>query len=217
VGVHEIILKRVASPDQNWFKKMEEIKNVDGSVIDLTKTDEELEEEKRLEEEKKKEEELNRGQNAPTDIEVELAITKERLAKAEEERDNYKTGLLKEKGKITEDELINDENRETVNMVIDKRVKIALLDSQIVQDKIKERELTERLLKENKELRVALKSKSQPTNTGQGSGSDEDKEIKKDFFSKEQEAEIFAKFPNIAKNPKGLEMLKANILNNRTK
>ena len=194
---------------------MEEIKNVDESVIDSKKTDEEIAEEARLAEEAKAEE-LKQGQDAPTDTEVELAAVKVKLIETEKERDNYKTGLLKEKGKITEDDFINDENRETVDAVIDKKVKIALLDNQIIQDRQKEQELISKIVKENKELRVALKSKSQPTGASRGSGSEEEGK-NKEFFTEEQKAEIFKKFPNIAKNPKGLETLKANIIKNRTK
>jgi len=189
---------------------MEENKNVDESAIDSTKTDEEIEEEKKAEE-------LKNSQDAPTDTEVELAALKIKLSDTEKERDNYKTGLLKERGKITEDDFINDENRETVDAVIDKKVKIALLDNQIVQDRQKEQELMNKIIKENRELKVALKSKAQPINASQGSGSEDRNNDKKEFFTEELKAEIFKKFPNLAKNPKGLETLKANIIKNREK
>lgn len=152
----------------------------------------------------------------PTDTEVVLAAQTAEIERLEKERDGIKTARLKERGDLTEENFVNEENRETVKAVVDKAVKEALLSSQIVQARQKQEEYIAQLAKENKELKVALKSKAQPTNASQGSSS-EAEESKVDFFTKEQEEEIFKKFPNIAKNPKGLETLKANILKNRVK
>ena len=169
-----------------------------GSDTDLTKTEEDV-----------------KQSEVPTDTETELAAQKMEIDRLEKERSNYKTAALKDKGLLTEENFVNEENRETVKIVVDRAVNEAILNTQIVQARQKEQDLLAKILKENKELKVALKSKAQPTNASQGSGSGEESKV--DFFTKEQEEEIFKKFPNIAKNPKGLETLKANILKNRVK
>jgi len=152
----------------------------------------------------------------PTDNEVKLAVQDELIISLTKERDNYKSAVLKDRGNLTEDNFVNEENLPTVEAVIDKIVSKKILDNQIVQAQQEKQKLLDAVLRENKELKVALKSKAQPVNASIGSGS-ESEDTSKEFFTEELKAEIFKKFPALAKNPKGLETLKANIIKNRAK
>lgn len=83
------------------------------------------------------------------------------ISKLESDNENYKKGILKAKGKLPEDEV--PENPESV--------KIA---EQLMEANQKLMAETERMIKVNKELTVALKNKAQVPATPMGNGSDPD-------------------------------------------
>lgn len=91
----------------------------------------------------------------------------ERERKLEEERDNYKKGLLKAKGKDTGDysDLSEDER-------INAAVARALADSKFAEEKKVQEENTKQLIRRVKELEAASAAKSQMASSGIG-GSNE--------------------------------------------
>jgi len=93
-----------------------------------------------------------------------LEAKDQELAKVRAEKDNYKRGLLKAKGKVEE-----EDDSEDIDAKIDRKVNERLLDSkeaQLIQEK---ENLLKQALKRNKELETALKNRSQISPTGAGS------------------------------------------------
>lgn len=139
---------------------------------------------------------------SPTQSEVDLAAE---LEKTRLERDNYKRGLLKAKGKSEE---IDDIDEDKIQSIIDARIKEALESSKNEELEKREAELIEKLIKENKELKLAQANRSQVSSSGQGGGYSEQKPTEDKFFSAEQLAEL-------KKRGVDPEKVKENILKNR--
>jgi len=118
----------------------------------------------------------------------ELTLTREKLAKAEEERDNYKTVALKRLGKLPGDAEFLAKEGEDGELSVEERVRIALLDREVEGAKQAEKIATDKLLKENSELRLALKN--QPGSGQGGSGSSAGPEVKDNVFSEAQMVEL---------------------------
>lgn len=138
----------------------------------------------------------------------ELTLAREKLAKAEEERDNYKNVALKRLGKLPGDAefLDKDGNGE---LSVAEQVRIALLDRE-VENTSKEREVAEaKLIKENNELRLALKN--QPGG-GLGGDSGTGTEVKDNVFSTAQIEALKKRAAQIGADPeKFIENAKQNI------
>lgn len=124
-----------------------------------------------------------------------LAIKDAELAKVREEKDNYRKGLLAAKGKLPEE---TDPYAYTETKVLDEDLmrKIAreeYLNTKESQLQSERETALQAVVKQNEELRLALKNRSQVASTTGGSNQ-ERPEVKTDsFFSNEQIASLKAK------------------------
>lgn len=128
----------------------------------------------------------------------ELTLTKEALARAEADRDNYKTVALKRLGKLPADaEFLDKEGK--ADLTVEEQVRIALLDRE-VEAAIKAKDVaTDKLIKENSELRLSLKN--QP-GSGLGSGGSEvGPEVKDNVFSEAQLVDLRKRAALIGADP----------------
>jgi hypothetical protein len=102
-----------------------------------------------------KEGEASKGETVEVD---QLALRDEKISKLEEERDNYKAVALKRLGKLPGDAefLGGDDGKE---MSVAEQIRIALLDKEIESEKKAKDEETKRLVRENSELKLALKNR----------------------------------------------------------
>lgn len=134
----------------------------------------------------------------PTNAEVELSAELEAVRK---EKDNYKRGLLKAKGKLDDDQPNLDE-------LVSQKVAEALNASKEAELDKKEQVLVEKVLKENQEMKRALQNREQISSAPQGTGNTGTPSTTDSFFSPEQ----LAYFKQRKLDP---EKVKANILKNR--
>lgn len=119
------------------------------------------------------------------------------------ERENYRRGLLKAKGKLQEEE---EEPKEDLEALVDRKVRETLVESQWGQSQKKLEEMTRAMAKENKELKLALVNKASLKTTSQGSGSG-NVEVQDRFFSQDQINSLKAK----GYDDKKIELLKQNL------
>jgi hypothetical protein len=140
----------------------------------------------------------------------ELTLVTEKLAKAEAERDNYKNVALKRLGKLPGDaEFVAGEETE---LSVQEQVRLALLDREVEITKNEERQAKEKLIKENTELRLALKN--QPNQTLGGTGSGATVEVKDNTFTEAQLADLRARATRLNADPeKFIERAKQNLKN----
>ena len=86
----------------------------------------------------------------------------------ETERDNYRRGILKAKGKLPEEEV--DASEEDLDARIERKVSERLLETQWAANQKRLEEELKKQARENKELKKSLANRSQLSSTGQGSG-----------------------------------------------
>ena len=139
------------------------------------------------------------------DYEAELAEVNAKLKKSEEDKENYRKGMLKAKGKLPEE----DNLEEDLDERIARKVRETILTTQDAELLAKKDKLSADMAKKLKEMSVALKNRAQVTDTS-ATGSNKDKpEVKVDsFFSKEQLDSFKAK----GWTDKKIEDLKQNML-----
>jgi hypothetical protein len=147
----------------------------------------------------------------------ELTLAKEALAKAEEERDNYKNVALKRLGKLPGDAEFLDKDGEG-KLSVAEQVRIELLNREVEGARKVETDAQAKLIKENSELRLALKN--QPNSAFGGAGGSS-LDVKDNVFSPQQlvvirqQAEALKKtYPNIDVE-KYVENAKSKILARR--
>lgn len=138
--------------------------------------------------------------HVPTIAEVELSAE---LEAVRIEKDNYKRGLLKAKGKLPDDE------QPDLDQLVSQKVAEALESSKASDLERKEKELVDKILQENKELKLARQNREQISTAPQGTGNTGTTSTTDTFFSPEQ----LAYFKQRKLDP---EKVKANILKNRT-
>ena len=134
------------------------------------------------------------AQTTEVDYEAQLAAKDTEIAQIRTERENYRKGMLKAKGKLPdEDDTLSNED-EDLDAKIDRKVQERLLSTREAQIQSEKDALVSSLAKKNKELTLALKNRGQISTTS-GQGSNEDRqEVKTDkYFSKEQIASLKAK------------------------
>lgn len=137
----------------------------------------------------------------------ELTQIKEKLAKAESDRDNYKEVALKRLGKLPGDaEFLQTQEKE---MSVAEQVKLALLDNEVEKaNKAKDIEI-ERIRKENVELRLAAKNKPGSSIGGSSGGG---AEVKDNVFSEQQLIALRARATKLGIDPeKYITTAKANL------
>lgn len=127
-----------------------------------------------------------------TDPEAELIALKERLAKVESDRDNYRKGLLAMKGK-TEVENLDLTDPTQLQVYIDKTVQEKLSQTESAQAKAAFEAQALANAKALKELKRTLNSKNASTSiaggAGQGSGQAKS-EVQTSYWSPEQIADL---------------------------
>lgn len=143
----------------------------------------------------------------------ELTLTQEKLIKVEEERDNYKAVALKRLGKLPGDaEFLNGDGAS--ELTVAEQVRMALLDREVEQVRKEEKDATAKIIRENSELRLALKNTPGATQGGSGSGTST--EVKDNVFSEAQLVDLRARALRLKADPeKFIENAKANILARR--
>ena len=143
----------------------------------------------------------------------ELTLIREQLAKTEQERDNYKTVALKRKGKLPNDEayFANEDDEE---LTIDERIRLAVLDREVELQRQAEKDAQEKIIRENAELRLALKNR--PSNSIGGSGSGETTSVPDNVFSETQLQELTARAKRIGADPEEfIKRAKQNLAQHR--
>ena len=128
----------------------------------------------------------------------ELTLIREKLAKTEQERDNYKNVALKRKGKLPNDDAYFG-NEDDEELTIDERIRLAVLDREVEIQRQAEKDAQEKLIRENAELRLALKNR--PSNSIGGSGSGETASVKDNVFSEAQLQELTVRANRIGADP----------------
>lgn len=114
------------------------------------------------------------------DYEALLAQKDAEIAQVRTEKDNYRKGLLKAKGKLPEDVDLDSSTPEGMDALIDRKVQEKFLSTKEAQLHAEKEATLKAVLKRNKELEVALKNRGQISTTS-GAGSNEDKaEVKTD-------------------------------------
>ncbi len=106
------------------------------------------------------------------DYEAELTKANDKISKISEERDNYRRGMLKAKGKLPEED-DNSSNGEDIDAKIDRVVKERLLAESEARAQAEKDALVLSLAKRNKELTLALKNKGQASSSS-GIGSNQE-------------------------------------------
>jgi hypothetical protein len=142
------------------------------------------------------------------DYEAVLAQKDAEIAKVREEKENYKRGLLKAKGKLPEDYQLDSDTPEDMETIIDRKVQEKFLSTKEAQLQAEKDNALKALLKRNKELEVALKNRGQiSSSSGQGSNQDKPEGKTDNYFSNDQIQALRAK----GFDEKKIEQLKKNL------
>ena len=128
----------------------------------------------------------------------ELTKLQEKLAKAEEDRDNYKTVALKRLGKLPGDDEFAGKGDGT-ELSVAEQVRIALLDREVEEVRKAEKAENARLIRENSELRLAAKNR--PGASGIGGDSGSSTVTKDNVFSEAQIATMTARATRLKIDP----------------
>ena len=134
----------------------------------------------------------------------------EEIAKLTEERDNYKAAALLRKGKLPADsELLGED----FDKFLDEKVKTVLADKELQQRQTAKDQEIQKIIKENNELRLALKNRP---GVSIGGGSGDNLEVKDNILSEAQIINLKARAVRLKVDPdKFVENAKANLLKNR--
>lgn len=139
---------------------------------------------------------------------TELELIQEKLAKAEEDRDNYKRVALQRKGKLPADPEFFKEEGE---LSVAEQVRLALLDREVEQANKAKEELIQKQSKEISELRLALKNRPGSSIGGGDGGSSV--ETKDNVFTQAQIDALTQKAIRLKADPaKFIERAKKNFL-----
>ncbi len=142
------------------------------------------------------------------DYEAVLAEKDAELAKVQQEKENYRKGLLKAKGKLPEEHQSDADDPEELEALIDRKVSEKLLNTKEAQLQAEKDQALKAVLKRIKELEIALKNRTDVTSVSANGSNQEKPEGKRDnFFSNEQMASLKAKGYSDAK----IEDLKKNM------
>lgn len=139
----------------------------------------------------------------------ELTIALEKLAKAEEERDNYKTVALKRLGKLPGDaEFLNKDGSGELSVA--EQIRLELLNREVEKAQEETKKANEKLIKENAELRLAIKNRP-GSSIGGDTGSTS--VVKDNVFTEQQLAALRAKALRLKADPEAfIQKAKENLL-----
>ena len=144
---------------------------------------------------------------AQTELEAQLAEKDARIAKLTSEKENYKKGMLKAKGKV-KDEDYSEPVDEDLDAKIARKVQETLLDTQL-QNALKEKDdLIKKALERNKELETTIANRSQISGAPVGAGS-EQKLTPKDAVLSEEKIKYFK---SQGKSDAWIERFKQNLM-----
>lgn len=142
-----------------------------------------------------------------------IAAKDEEIARIATERDNYKHVALKRLGKNPGDADFIAGADEKTGLTIEETVKKTLLDGEYAKASAEKDEIARKLVKENSELKLALKNRPQ---SSIGGGSGESLEVKDNVLSDQQIAELRKRAERLKADPeKFIEAAKKNLLKNR--
>lgn len=149
------------------------------------------------------------GANEPTEIEQQLAEKDAEIARLATERNNYKKGMLKAKGKAKDDE--DDSDDEDIDSKITRLVEEKLLDTQFTKAQKEKDDIIKKALERNKELETAVKNRSQIPKEGNGSSSEAKMAPKDAVLTEEKIKQLKGMGWDDAK----IERFKQNLMKNR--
>jgi hypothetical protein len=142
-----------------------------------------------------------------------IAAKDEEIAHLKEERDNYKTVALARKGKLPADSVLLGED---FDELVKAKVQETLADVEINRINSDKKSETAKILKENAELKLALKNRP---SASIGGGSGESLEVKNNILSEQQTAQIRARGEKLKLSGEKLDAFVAkateNLLKNR--
>lgn len=142
------------------------------------------------------------------DYEAELTKANEKIVKLGEEKENYRKGMLKAKGKIPDEDDNSSNNGEDIDSKVSRIVQQKMLETREAQALADRDNLVSKITKENKELKLALKNRGQVTSTSaQGSNQDRQEGKIDNILSNEQLNSLKAK----GWNDKKIEEFKKNL------
>jgi hypothetical protein len=142
------------------------------------------------------------------DYEAVLAKKDAELAEVRLERENYRKGMLKAKGKLPEEEEMDTSTPEGMEALVDRKVQEKFLSTKEAQLQADKDAALKAMIKRNKELEVALKNRGQIlSSTGTGSNTEKPEGKTDNYFSNEQIAALRAK----GYDDKKIETLKKNM------
>jgi hypothetical protein len=121
------------------------------------------------------------------DFEALLAEKDAKIAKLSEERENYRLGMLKAKGKLPTDGTAP--TPEGLDEMIKAKVQEELAESNLFQAQREKDSVIAQMAKDLKEAKVALASRGQVSSSPSGTSQDT-KDVKTQFFADEQLPEI---------------------------
>ncbi len=141
----------------------------------------------------------------------------EQIAKLTEERDNYKHVALKRLGKLPGDSDFVANADEKTGLTVEEQVRKTLIDNELKKAQDEKEAEAHKLVKENAELRLALKNR--PGGSIGNGGSGETTVVKDNILSEQQIATIRSKGEKLKLSGEKLdafvEKAKVNLLKNR--
>ncbi len=141
------------------------------------------------------------------DLAAQIIAKDAEIKKIAEERDNYKAGLLKAKGKNGSEPADDDHQPDDLDSKIQKAVQETLYSEKEKRLQAEKDALFQQALKENREMKVALGNKQGISTTGDG-GSSDTKTTTPQFFSDEQIRDLKARGWDDAKIKKAAENMR---------
>lgn len=127
---------------------------------------------------------------ASQDTAAEMAAKDAEIARLAEERDNYRRAALKAKGKYRE-ESEDVEDPEDIDALVERKVTEKLYDARLAQAAKEKEDLIQRTMRENTELRNALKNTpGRPTSSGSSQDKGGAPASTTGYWTPEQEADL---------------------------
>ena len=117
-----------------------------------------------------------------------IALKDEEIAKLKKERDNYKTVALKRLGKLPGDAEFIEQSSDS-GLTVEEQVKQALIEREIAKAEAEKEAETRKLVRENAELKLALKNRPSSDSLGGDTGAN-GVEVKDNILSATQISEL---------------------------
>ncbi len=148
-----------------------------------------------------KEENQSSSTNTEIDNGAALSVVEEELEKVRKERDNYRIGLLKAKGKATAEEVATEEDR------LRQIIKEEFLTSKEAELQRQKEETLKKVIEENKELKLSLKNRAGISGTAASGGSQDKAESKPSVYLSEEQKSFLTNKKGIKWTPEMIKKL----------